>query len=691
LPFERLVEDLAPTRSLARHPLFQIMLVLQNTAEPTLDLPGLTVRAVSGAAATAKFDLDFSLAEAFDAAGRPAGLHGELGYATDLFEAATAADLARRFVRVLSAVAADPHQPVARVELLTPTERQRILSEWNATQAELPEATLPQLFEAQAARTPAAAAVVFEGRSLSYGELNARANRLARQLRVHGAGPEARVAVALERSEALVVALLAVLKTGAAYLPVDPSHPADRIAQVVADAAPLVAITAHPVQHTLPTGLPRVLLDCPATAEALAQQDAADLTDRDRTEPLLPAHPAYVIYTSGSTGRPKGVAVPHRGVVNRLTWMQRDHRLRADDRVLQKTPVGFDVSVWEFFWPLLEGATLVVAKPGGHQDPAYLTELIQRERITIAHFVPSMLQAFVQEPAAARCTGLRGVFCSGEALPGDLRDRFFAVLDVPLHNLYGPTEASIEVTAWRCEPGAAGVAVPIGRPVANTRVYVLDSALQPVPPGVPGELYLAGVQLARGYLNRPGLTAERFVAAPHGPAGTRMYRTGDVVRWTAEGALVFLGRADDQVKIRGFRIELGEVEAALATHPDVAQAVVVVREDTPGDRRLIGYAVPAARTCATDLPAELSRFVSGVLPEYMVPAAIMVLDALPVNPNGKLDRRALPTPEYAGAINGRAPKSLREEVLAALFAEVLGLAQVGVDDSFFDLGGHSLL
>ncbi|MFG2846319.1 non-ribosomal peptide synthase/polyketide synthase [Kitasatospora sp. NPDC048296] len=690
IPFEHLVDALNPTRSLARHPLFQVMLALRNNAEAELALPGLATTVLPTEGRTAKFDLSLFVTEQFAEDGAPAGLRGELEYATDLFDRATAEVMADRWVRLLAAVAAEPGLPVRRVEILESAERERILTEWNDTAAEAPAAhLLPELFEAQVSRSEDATALVFEGTELSYAELNARANRLAHLLIDHGAGPERTVALVLERSVEMVVSLLAVLKSGAAYLPVDPEYPADRIGYVLTDGAPALALATRATRGVLPgtAGVPVLVLDEPDAIAQLAARPDSDPVDADRLHPLRPDNPAYVIYTSGSTGRPKGVAVPHRGVVNRLTWMQTDHVMRPDDRVLQKTPFGFDVSVWEFFWPLLEGGTLVLAKPGGHKDPAYLAELIQRERITVAHFVPSMLQAFVQEPAAAGCTGLRGVFCSGEALPADLRDRFFAVLDVPLHNLYGPTEASVEVTAWRCEPGAQGVAVPIGRPVANTRVYVLDALLQPVPPGVPGELYLAGVQLARGYLGRPGLSAERFVADPYGPAGARMYRTGDVVRWTADGALVFVGRADDQVKIRGFRIELGEIEAALTGHPDIAHAAVVVREDRPGDKRLVGYLVPVGGEA--DLTG-VRKHLGSMLPDYMVPAALVPMDTLPLTASGKLDRRALPAPDFGAAVSGREPRTERERVLAGLFAELLGLERVGVDDGFFELGGDSI-
>ncbi|GDY63043.1 hypothetical protein SAV14893_024360 [Streptomyces avermitilis] len=424
------------------------------------------------------------------------------------------------------------------------------IAAWNDTARELPGGgdTLPELFRTQVSRTPDATALVFRDTRLSYTELDERSDRLARLLAGHGAAPDRVVALTVPRSVELVVALLAVLKTGAAYLPVDPDYPADRIGYLLADAAPVLLLTHSDVEATLPPGarpegLPRLVVD--------AQEEPLERAPFAPARPPAAQDAAYVIYTSGSTGRPKGVVVPHAGIVNRLHWMQHEYRLTGDDRVLQKTPSGFDVSVWEFFWPLITGATLVVAEPGGHKDPAYLAELIRGERITTVHFVPSMLQVFLDEPAAALCTGLRRVVCSGEALPVELADRFTASLPgVPLHNLYGPTEASVDVTYWEYTPEPGATSVPIGRPVWNTRLYVLDAALRPAAVGETGELYLAGVQLALGYLNRPGLTAERFVADPYGPPGSRMYRTGDLARRRPDGALDYVGRADHQVKIR---------------------------------------------------------------------------------------------------------------------------------------------
>ncbi|MFF3886347.1 non-ribosomal peptide synthase/polyketide synthase [Streptomyces sp. NPDC001914] len=650
LPFERLVEALNPERSLARHPLFQVMVVHLGEPGGVPDLPGLTARREPVGPPSAKFDLSFDFVEQ----GEGAGVQGWIEYSADLFDESTVRRMADRLVRLLEQVAADPARPVRDLDVLDEDERRDVLGRWNDTAHEVPATTLVELFRAQASRTPDALALVAGEQQITYGELETRVERTARLLAGLGAGPERTVAVALPRSADLVVALLAVQRTGAAYLPIDAEHPPERRAFMLADARPV-----HLLDGALPEGPEGEL---PASVD--------------------PSNPAYVIYTSGSTGRPKAVQVPHRGIVNRLLWMQDTYALTVTDRVLQKTPAGFDVSVWEFFWPLITGATLVLARPDGHRDPAYLAGLIREQAVTTVHFVPSMLRAFLDEPTARDCTGLRRVLCSGEALPAGLAARFHTLLPAELHNLYGPTEASVDVTAARILPGADRV--PIGRPVWNTRLYVLDQALRPVPPGVAGELYLAGVQLARGYLDRPGLTAERFVADPYGPPGTRMYRTGDLVRLTGAGAVEYLGRTDDQVKIRGFRVEPGEIETVLARHETVAHAAVVARE-----QRLVAYVVPAPDH--TPDPAGLRAHLATLLPDHMVPAAVVTLDVLPLTANGKLDRKALPAPDFAAATTATLPRTAREAELCGLFAGVLGLERVGAEDDFFGLGGDSIV
>ncbi|MEU7202334.1 amino acid adenylation domain-containing protein [Streptomyces sp. NPDC045470] len=588
-----------------------------------------------------------------------------------------------RFLDLLSRLAhADPHAPQGEHGIATAAERSLVLDQFNATARALPPTTLIGPIEAQAARTPGATALVFGDTSWTYAELDARANRLARHLASLGVRPGTLAAVAVPRSADLVLTLLAVLKAGGAYLPLDPDYPADRLAYMLDDARPVCVVTDR--DGRVPgDGQPPVVV-----LEGL-DLDAYSGTVPPR--PLTPDHPAYVIYTSGSTGRPKGVVVSHRAIDNRLRWMQGQYGLEPGDRVLQKTPSGFDVSVWEFFWPLRQGATLVVAEAGGHRDPAYLARVIREQAVTTCHFVPSMLQMFLAEPDTVNCTGLRRVFCSGEALPRETAREFARALpDVELHNLYGPTEAAVDVTYHACASDGEGP-VPIGAPVWNTRLYVLDAALQPCPPGVPGELYLAGTQLADGYLGRPGLTATRFVDDPFGPDGGRMYRTGDLARWTDRGELLYLGRTDHQVKLRGQRVELGEIEEAMAALPAVAAACAVVREDRPGDQRLTGYVTYEHRDGEIPPdPEDLRAALARTLPEHMVPTSVVALDAFPLSPNGKLDRKQLPAPSFEAG-PGRAPRTHREETLTRLFAEVLGLPRVGVDDAFFDLGGTSLL
>lgn len=581
-----------------------------------------------------------------------------------------------RFLHLVERLTAeDPHAALAAHGIATPAEHALVVEQFNRTDRALPPTTLIGPIEAQVARAPDATALVYGDVSLTYAELNTRANRLARHLRTLGARPGAVVAVAVPRSVELIVSLLAVLKAGAAYLPLDPEYPAERITYMLTDAAPVCVITDRADRLADDATTARVVLD---------GLDVSGYPWCDPSRPLTPAHPAYVIYTSGSTGRPKGVVVPHGAIDNRLRWMQDAYGLTTDDRVLQKTPSSFDVSVWEFFWPLREGAALVVAEPGAHKDPARLARLIHEQAVTTCHFVPSMLQVFLAEADPGACAGLRRVFCSGEALPRETAHAFGRALPhVGLHNLYGPTEAAVDVSFHACAPHDSGP-VPIGQPVWNTRLYVLDSALRPCPPGVPGELYLAGRQLADGYLNRPDLTAARFVADPFAGRARRMYRTGDLARWTEQGEVEYLGRTDHQVKLRGQRIELGEIEAALAARPQVDGACALVREDRPGDQRLVGYVTGGAD------PAEVRAALARELPEHMVPSAVVALDAFPLSPNGKLDRRALPAPVLTGGGGVRA-MSAREEALALLFAEVLGAAAVGPDDAFFDLGGTSLL
>ncbi|KAF1023516.1 MAG: Dimodular nonribosomal peptide synthase [Paracidovorax wautersii] len=580
------------------------------------------------------------------------------------------------------------------VPTLTADEHRHWLYGVNATAHPVAATTLTALIEQTFARTPDAPAVDDGEQVLSYAELDALSAALARQLQQAGVRRGDRVAVMLPRSVELVLALVATLRCGAAYLPLDATHPPERLATIAASAQPRVVL-AHGAWHDrLPVDVPQQAIDLPALRQAAAQNGGA--LPREAPGPF---DAAYVIYTSGSTGTPKGVVVEHDAIVNRLQWMDDFYGIGADERILQKTPATFDVSVWEFFLPLLRGATLVVAPPEAHKDPAWLARLMREQRITTLHFVPSMLAAFLAEPAAQGLAPRR-VFCSGEALPAALRDRFHEVLSAELHNLYGPTEAAVDVSYWDAGVHDTALPVPIGRPVWNTALYVLDDHLRPVPPGVTGHLYLAGRQLARGYLGRDDLTAARFVpnpftadAAAQGgdPAchGERMYATGDLARWRTDGAVVYLGRSDHQVKIRGLRIELDEIEHVLATAPGVAKLAVIAREDTPGDARIVAYVAPApGHTPDADA---LRALAAQHLPDYMVPSAFVFLDDLPVTANGKLDRAALPAPAFAARAS-RAPATPREAEVAALFAQVLQRTEpIGADDDFFALGGHSLL
>ncbi|MDN3356470.1 non-ribosomal peptide synthetase [Actinomadura sp. DC4] len=683
VPFERLVDELSPERSLARHPLFQVSLTFQNAPQgPAWDLPGLTVRPyqVAASAAAAKFDLSFSLGERRDADGAPAGIHAVLDYSSDLFDRRSAEHLAERLVRVLETVAAEPRIPVGRVNVLDEAERRLVVDGWNATAAPPAEGTLPELFEARVAGSPDAVALVAEDTTLTYAELDAAANRLAWHLIERGVGPERPVAIAVPRSAAMVVAVLAVAKAGAPYVPLDPDQPAARMAFLLGDARPVCLVTTAAVRPEK-TEVPLVVLDDPAvTAELAGRPDTAP-GDHDRAVPLTGAHPVYVIYTSGSTGTPKGVVITHGALLNYLTYAVAAYpSVRAN--ALLHSPISFDLPVTAFLAPLTAGGRVHVGDLMDDRAPvAAGTALPLFVKVT-----PSHLHLLDRLPSAISGGEL---VVGGEQLTGEMlaewrrRHPLTAIV-----NEYGPTEATVGCVEYRIAPGEAlpaGV-VAIGRPIRETRAYVLDGFLRPVPPGVLGELYVAGAGLARGYWDRSALTGERFVACPFGGPGERMYRTGDLARWTPDGQLVYAGRADGQVKVRGFRIEPGEIETVLASHSVVEQAAVVVREDVPGQRQLVAYVVPA-----TADEAELREFAAGALPEYMVPVAVLPVPVLPLTPSGKLDRAALPAPDFAGRVTDREPRTPVEAALCALFAEVLRLERVGAEDGFFDLGGDSIM
>ncbi|ROP35987.1 non-ribosomal peptide synthetase [Saccharothrix texasensis] len=675
VPFERLVEELNPRRSLARHPLFQVMLVLQNTPDPDVGLPGLDVAVADLRTAVAKFDLWFDLYETRDDSGAVTGVAGALEYALDLFDEATARRLVTRLGTLLAAVAADPATSLGRLDLLTAEERHAELVTWNDTARHVDATSLAALFEARAAATPDALAVVSDTGSFTYRQLDAEADRWAHRLAAAGVDTETPVALLVDRSPALVVLVLAVLKAGGYYVPLHESYPVERLDFVLADLGAPVLVTDRP---ELPAGL-----TAPAHVVRTDEQPPA-------AGPLGRAtHPdqlAYVMHTSGSTGVPKGVAVTHANVVELAT--DRLFTTPAHARVLLHSSHAFDAATYELWAPLLSGGTLVVAPPGV-LDIATLGRVVAEHRVT-ALWLTAGLFRLVAEEAPTCLAGVREVWTGGDVVPAGAVARVRAHCpDLTVVDGYGPTETTTFATRFALRPGDPDPeAMPIGLPMDNTRVHVLDADLGLTPPGAVGELYVAGTGLARGYLGRAGLTAERFVPDPYGPPGGRMYRTGDLVRRRPDGRLAFHGRADDQVKLRGFRIEPGEVEAVLARHPDVAHAVVAVRADHRGERRLVAYVVPGAGATADQ--AALRAHVADALPAYMVPSVVVELESLPLNGNGKVDRHALPAPATAATAPSRAAHGV-EQVLCGLFADVLGVASVGVDDGFFDLGGHSLL
>nr|WP_051915528.1 non-ribosomal peptide synthetase [Streptomyces aureocirculatus] len=696
-PFERLVEALNPERSSAYHPLFQTVLGWQNTDRAVLDLPGIDrVEQLWARTGTSRFDLSLHLVEAEGSHGDE--VQGLIEYATDLFDHASVERLADRFVRALRQLVAAPEAPVDAVDLLDRAERERLLTDWNDTRAETPALTVPELFALRAADQPAATAVYDGGNAVTYAELDARASRLARVLAARGVGRESIVGLALPRSAEQVVALLAVLKAGGTYLPVDTDYPAERLTFMLCAAEPVLLLTDTTGAAKLPRHeCPLLVLDEPGTVQEIARASAAGLdTGGD------PGQLAYVMYTSGSTGLPKGVGVTHRGVVGLV--LDRRFDGGAHERVLMHSAQAFDASTLELWVPLLRGGAIVVG-PAGRPDPAALARVIAEHRVTSAIMAAGLFRVVADEMPEA-FTGVREVWSGGDVVSPESVERVMEVCPgIVVVNGYGPTEATVAASAHAMTvPAEVGAVVPMGRPLDNTRLYVLDEALRPVPPGVPGELYIAGERLARGYLSRHALTAERFVACPFGGPGERMYRTGDVVVHTQDGRLVFHGRADSQIKVRGYRIEPGEVEAALTAHPGVAQAVVTARGTEAGERRLVAHVVPvdlgvheSADSLAEldmDLTGavsarELRKFLTGKLPEFMVPAAFVLLDRLPLTPNGKVDHRALPEPEFGGGTY-RAPRTAVEEALAAVYCEVLGADRVGVDDDFFAVGGDSI-
>jgi amino acid adenylation domain-containing protein len=677
LSFAQVVQGLLPARDLARSPLIQVFFSYAKAPTSQWCLPGLSVSVVAVKKSTAQFDLSLQILD------KGEEVEAWFEYATDLFEEATIARMGGHYVRLLEQVLENPQARLRDLSVLTDAERRQLQS-WNATA--MPwvwQGGVHELIGERARRQGADVAVLYEQERLSYRELDARANQLAHYLRDRGVGPEEVVGLCMERSLEMVVGILGVLKAGGAYLPLDPEYPLQRLSYMRRDAGARVLLTqsrhiALYEAQELAWG-EVIVLDEHWPRIAGCEADGLPVeTQRGQL--------AYVIYTSGSTGQPKGVMITHEALCNRLYWMQAQYALESGEAVLQKTPFSFDVSVWEFFWPLLQGGVLVMARPGGHTDPQYLAETIERHAITTIHFVPSMLQAFLEWPGVLpRSRGLRRVIVSGEVLPVTLARRFVRALPARLHNLYGPTEATVDVSSYAVPAEGELESVPIGRPIWNTELHVLDEQLQPVPVGVTGELYIGGMGLARGYLNRAALTAERFIANPFGPAGSRLYRTGDLARYRADGELEYLGRTDHQVKLRGFRIEQGEIEATLLGDPRVRQAAVVVRQ-WGGEPHLVGYVSGVEEAELESLRGRLGE----KLPPYMIPSRLVALPELPLTASGKVDRRALPAAEPVLTESYTPPGSPLEAALVRIWSELLGLERIGVTDNFFECGGDSI-
>jgi len=688
-PFSLLVEKLQPQRDPSRSPFCQVSFTwqaqtwceqkenLSPSQEPMLQMAPYLLGHQRGA----DFDLSLMVMEAAET------FQLNWQYNTDLFEDTTITPMAGHFVTLLESIVENPQQPVSLLPLLTQREQHQLLVEWNNTKAEYPSnKCIHQLFEEQVERTPDAVAVVFEGQQLTYNELNCRANQLAHYLQSLGVKPDELVGICVERSLEMIVGLLGILKAGGAYVPFDPDYPIERLSFMLEDAAVKVLLTQQELIDKLPEHQAQLI--CLDADWELISQFSQDnpITDVQAT------NLAYVIYTSGSTGQPKGVMLSHSNLSNHMFWMQETFPLTKTDRVLQKTPFSFDASVWEFYAPLLVGGQLLIAQPGGHTDSDYLLKTIAQQQVTTVQLVPSLLQMLLEQGGIENCQLLKRVFCGGEILPVALQEKLLSQLNVNLCNLYGPTECCIDVTFWNCQREMYGQRIPIGRPISNTQIYILDSNLQSLPVGIPGELHIGGAGLARGYLNRPELTEEKFIPNPFSNSpDSRLYKTGDLARYLPDGNIEYLGRIDNQVKIRGFRIELGEIEAVLTQYPQVQSSVIIAREDTPGNKRLVAYIVPEKE--ATPTPNEMRQCLKEKLPEYMIPSAFVILESLPLTPNGKIDRRALPETNLCGEIelNFVAPRNLEEEILAKIWSQVLRVEPVGIYDNFFELGGDSIL
>ncbi len=683
-PFPLLVKTLQPHRDSSYSPLFQAMLDFKPAKFFPSAIPGLQSSLLDMGQMEGQFDLTLTVNDGEQ-------LKGSFNYNRDLFKAQTVERIAEQFEILLTAIVKNPQQPVGQLPIISEKEV-KLLQAWNDTTRKYSDEdqTIADLFEEQAQKTPDAIALIFGEKQLTYHWLNKKANQLAYLLLEHKNTENPLIGICLERSQEMVIALLAVLKAGLAYVPIDPEYPQERIRYMIEDSAVSVLLTLSHQKNALP--IKELKHAC--TVLCLDVDGGADQSTENPVVKRQPDDLAYMIYTSGSTGTPKGAMNAHSGIVNRLLWMQETYQLTPIDRVLQKTTFSFDVSIWEFFWPLITGAGLVLAKPEGHKDPVYLTTLIAEQQVTTIHFVPSMLQTFLTHADTAQCSSLKRVICSGEALAPEHVQQFFSCFGkfgTELHNLYGPTEAAIDVSHWPCQSDDILTTIPIGRPVANTRLYVLDRNHRPMPVGVPGELYIGGLQVGLGYLNRPDLTAKAFIKIELFGINERVYKTGDLARWLPNGNLEYLGRIDHQVKLRGFRIELGEIESAVLQLSIIRECVVVMRETDSGSKQLVAYVVKKEQNADDlDLPLKLKEHLKQTLPEYMVPAIFMFLETLPLSANGKIDRKALPAPKIRKSSYVCARDAV-ELSLIQIWEKLFDISPVSVQDDFFDIGGDSLL
>ncbi len=682
LPFDKMLEELKPERDISRTPLFQVMFILHNNRKVELEMPGVKMEPIEVDSGLAPFDLRLQLTEGEE------GIKGGFDYSAALFDADTIKRMAGHLENILEEICINPDQKVSELKLLQKEEEERILLEFNNTTTYYPmEKVIHKLFEEEAKKSPESTAVIFGSKELTYRELNEKSNQLAHVLINKGIRAESIVGIMLERSLEMIIGIMAIEKAGGAYLPIDPNYPEDRINYILGDSGVSVLLTSSKFHDMNISGkIQRIFLE----DKSFYNGKVENLVDT-----VSPGNLAYVIYTSGSTGKPKGTLIEHHSLINRLNWMQKMYPIGPDDTILQKTPFTFDVSVWEMFWWSAQGAKVCFLEPGGEKEPGKILEAIEKNRITVMHFVPSMLSVFLEylkeTGEAFRASGLKRVFVSGEALTSAQVRLFNSLLGkngTKLSNLYGPTEATIDVSYYDCPTKDVPDIIPIGRPIDNTQLLIMDKNMQLQPVGVPGELCIAGVGLAREYLNKPELTAEKFIDNTIA-SGRRIYRTGDLARWMPDGNIEYLGRMDFQVKLRGLRIELGEIEGALLIHPAVKECIVTVWEKEPGNVHLVGYIV-CDRENSID-SAGLQDFLGNSLPEYMVPRIFVFLDTMPLSSNGKADRKALPVPVLSKSAGYIAPQNEIEEILSEIWKEELGLTNVGVNDNFFEVGGHSLL